>query len=124
MERRRLADARGRSRLSAERLRQAELDIEDASRVLRRARTQVQLARDQLEDLEERHWALLGTYNPSQAGEKIAEALKVFGVGEPVVKTRVEEAKPTTTESTSIDRSPVDVELPQSLENQQKTEES
>ena len=64
--------------MAQDRLRQVELDLEEASRSLRRARSQVQLAREQLEEVEDRHWALLCMYNPDQAGEAVAEALQEF----------------------------------------------
>ena len=86
MERRRLDESRRGARLAQERLRQIELDIDDASRVLRRARSQVQLARDRLEDLKDRHWALLSFYNPNQAEQKVSEALNELQQVEPAAR--------------------------------------
>lgn len=82
LQRRQLEDSRANARRAQERLRQIELDIDGASRVLRRARSRVQLARDQLAELQARHWAVLGFYNPDQAEEKVAEALKEFRLSE------------------------------------------
>lgn len=83
LERRRLEQSRKGVHLVRERLRQVELDIDDASRVLRRARTKVLMARDQLEELKDRHWAILSFYNPDQAEAKVAEALQEFQLLEP-----------------------------------------
>lgn len=83
MQRRQLEESRSNARAARERLRQIELEIDDASRALRRARTQVQLARDQLEELQGRHWAVLASYNPDQAEEQVAEALNAFRLSEP-----------------------------------------
>ena len=82
IQRRQLEDSRASARRSKERLRQIELDIDDASRVLRRARTRVRLAREQLEELQSRHWAVLGFYDPNRAGEKVEEALREYGLSE------------------------------------------
>ncbi len=82
LQRRQLEQSRSDARLAQERLRQIELEIDDASRALRRARTRVQLARDQLEELQVRHWAVLGFYNPDQAEEKVAEALAAYRLSE------------------------------------------
>ena len=87
IERRRLASgSRQEARLAQERLRQIELDIDDASRGLRRARSQLQSARDQLEELEDRHWALLSQYNVKQAGDQITDALKELEDLEPAAR--------------------------------------
>jgi hypothetical protein len=67
-------------------LRQIELDVDDASRALRRARSQVRLSRQSLEALEDRHWALLSIYNPDQAEEKVTEALNEFQELEPAAR--------------------------------------
>lgn len=72
--------------LAQERLRQIELDIDDASRVLRRARTQVEIAWNELEELKDRHWALLSFYNPDQAEQKVSEALYEFQQLEPAAR--------------------------------------
>ena len=72
--------------LAQERLRQIELDIDDASRVLRRARTQVEIAWNELEELKDRHWALLSSYNPDQAEQKVSEALYEFQQLEPAAR--------------------------------------
>jgi hypothetical protein len=86
LQRRQLEESRSNARGAQERLRQIELDIDGASRVLRRARTKVQLARDQLEELQARHWAVLGFYNPAQAEEMVAEALNEFQLSESLAR--------------------------------------
>lgn len=62
------------------------MDIDDASRSLRRARSQVQIAREQLEELQERHWALLGYFDPDQASARISEVVKEFQLPDPSVR--------------------------------------
>jgi hypothetical protein len=69
---------RGGPRYGTERLRQTELEIDEASRQLRRAKKRVDIARDELEELEDRHYALLSYYSPDQANRVIGEALDEF----------------------------------------------
>ena len=69
-----------------ETLRQIELEIDDASRNLRLAKSQLQAARDQLEELEDRHWALLSQYNIKQAGDQVSSALKELEELEPAAR--------------------------------------
>jgi len=66
---------RSRSRRDVEELRQIELDIDDASRALRRSRTRVDRARENLEELEERHHAVMSCYNIDQASKLVGEGL-------------------------------------------------
>jgi hypothetical protein len=104
LQRRRLEEQSQSARLTRERLRQIELDIDDASISLRRARSQVELARDQLMELEERHWALLSLYNADQAEELVDEALQEFQVLEPAARMDdfpVNTAKPVNTIETT-----------------------
>jgi hypothetical protein len=86
-----MTESRQGVRLAQERLRQIELDIDDASRALRRARTQVHLARGELLELEDRHWALLALYDVNAAGEQILEALRELGEMDPAA--RIDSAK-------------------------------
>ncbi|KAL3920785.1 MAG: hypothetical protein SGILL_003083, partial [Bacillariaceae sp.] len=58
---------RGGPRYGSERLRQTELEIDEASRQLRRARKRVDIARDELAEFEDRHYAVLSYYSPDQA---------------------------------------------------------
>ena len=81
-----MEESRTSARRAQERLRQVELDIDSASRVLRRARTRVQVAREQLAELQARHWAVLGFYNPDQAAEMVTEALNEFKLSESVAR--------------------------------------
>ena len=64
-----------RSRRDIEELRQLELDIDDASRDLRQARNKVNRAVEKLEELEERHHAIMSCYNIDQASSLIGESL-------------------------------------------------
>ena len=67
-----------RSRRDIEELRQLELDIDDASRDLRQARNKVNRAVEKLEELEERHHAIMSCYNIDQASSLIGETLNSF----------------------------------------------
>lgn len=86
LQRRNLEDSRGDPRVAQEQLRQIDFELDDASRDLRRARAQVGLVRDRLERLEDRHWALLGYYNPDQAEEHVEAALRELEELEPAAK--------------------------------------
>jgi len=85
IERRKLKSRRS-SPVAIERLRQIELEVEEASRKLRRAKTQVTRARERFDELQERHWATLSFYNPAKAGEKVSEALEEFHRLEPAAR--------------------------------------
>jgi len=67
-----------RLRRDIEQLRQIELEIDDASRNLRRSRTKKDRALDKLEELEERHHAIMSCYNIDQASISIGESLNQF----------------------------------------------
>jgi hypothetical protein len=86
LQRRNLEGSRGDPRVAQEQLRQIDFELDDASRDLRRARAQVGLARDRLERLQDRHWALLGCYNPDQAEEHVEAALRELAELEPAAK--------------------------------------
>lgn len=86
LQRRKLENSREDARYAQEQLRQIDFELDDASRDLRRARAQVGLARDELERLQERHWALLGFYNPDQAEEEVEAALRELEEVEPAAK--------------------------------------
>lgn len=60
--------------------------MDDASRELRRARTSTEIAREQLERFEERHWALLRFYNPDQAKQQVQAALLELEEREPAAR--------------------------------------
>ena len=101
LQRRRLKESRKGARLAEERLRQISFDLDDAGRALRRSRTQVQIAKDRLEELQDRHWALLCYYNPDQAEEKVAEALEEFQRLEPAARLDNIDESQFTTKSTN-----------------------
>ena len=64
-----------RSRRDLEELRQTEMDIDDASRELRRCRARVERAVGVLEELEQRHYAIMSCYNVGQASMLVGESL-------------------------------------------------
>jgi DNA repair exonuclease SbcCD ATPase subunit len=114
LQRRRLEEQSQSVRLTRERLRQIELEIDDASISLRRARSQLELARDQLMELEERHWALLSLYNADQAEELVDEALEEFQELEPAARMDdfpLNTAKPMNTVETTTVRLDDDVNM-------------
>lgn len=67
-----------RSRRDVEELRQIELDIDDASRELRTSRTKADRALGKLEELEERHHAIMSCYNIDQASLLVGDSLNQF----------------------------------------------
>jgi len=67
-----------RSRRDIEELRQIERDIDDASRELRQCRTRVDRALEVLEELEQRHYAIMSCYNVGQASMLVGESLSEF----------------------------------------------
>jgi hypothetical protein len=86
LQRRKLEEPRGDWHVAQEELRQIEFELDDASRVLRRARTQVTLSRERLEKVQDRHWALLSFYNPNQAEEQVDAALSELEELEPAAR--------------------------------------
>jgi len=86
LQRKRLAKGRQDPRFLQARLRQIELEIDDAARALRRAQSQVQAARDQLAALEDRHWAVLSLFSADRAQEEIVDAFRELEDQEPAVR--------------------------------------
>ena len=63
-----------------------ELKLEDATRFLRSARSEVEQARQDLEYLEDRHWALLSLYDAASAFQEIVETFEELKVKEPAAR--------------------------------------
>jgi len=57
------------------RIREIDMDVEDASMSLRRAKAQATVARDKLHELEERHWALLSLFDADKAFREVEETI-------------------------------------------------
>mmetsp|Transcript_21261 Transcript_21261/g.38409 ORF Transcript_21261/g.38409 Transcript_21261/m.38409 type:complete len:753 (-) Transcript_21261:481-2739(-) len=57
------------------RLREINMDIEDAGRRLRLARAEVKAANDQVEELEDKHWALLRQYEADEVFSRSEDAV-------------------------------------------------
>jgi hypothetical protein len=51
------------------------MDIEDAGRRLRLARAEVKAANDQVEELEDKHWALLRQYEADEVFSRSEDAV-------------------------------------------------
>lgn len=57
------------------------MDVEDASRMLRLARAERDAAQERLDELNEKHWALLSEYEASQSfegGNKIRDTEREY----------------------------------------------
>jgi hypothetical protein len=86
LERKRLSQQRGDPRRIQQLLRELDSDVEDVARAFRYAQLQLQTARDELAEIETRHWAVLSFYNSTQVGNGIEEAFREFEESEPVVR--------------------------------------
>lgn len=60
------------------RLRQMQMGIRDAAHSLRRAKAELEVARDRLADLEDGHWALLSMYDADKAFQEVVETFREF----------------------------------------------
>jgi hypothetical protein len=74
-------------RRARERLRHIQLDIEDAARDLRRAQNAEQQARERLEAVEDRHWAVLSLYDAEKASRDVDDSLAELSLQEPAART-------------------------------------
>jgi hypothetical protein len=70
-------------RRARDRLRYIQLEIEDAARDLRRAQKAEQQAREQLEALQDKHWAVLSIYDANTASREIDNAFSELSQQEP-----------------------------------------
>eukprot|EP00977_Amphora_coffeiformis_P023963 scaffold14789_cov150-Amphora_coffeaeformis.AAC.1 len=86
LERKRLRQMRDDARKVQQMLRDLDLDIDDAARAYRYAQLQLKAARDEMAEVEARHWAVLSFYSPSQAKNGIEEAFREFEESEPAAK--------------------------------------
>jgi hypothetical protein len=73
MKRRETDPRRGRGRI-----RQIQFDLDDASRILRRAQLEEATAREQLQELQDKHWAILSLYDADKASRIVDESLRDF----------------------------------------------
>ena len=69
-----------------DRLRQIQLDIEDAARDLRRAQKAEQQSRERLEALEDKHWAVLSLYDAEKASREVEDSLAELTLQEPAAR--------------------------------------
>ena len=82
----RMASNKRDAKILREDIRDLELDIDDAARLLRKTRSQVQFAQDLLAELEDRHWAVLSLYDPALAKEGVAQAIRELEEQEPAAR--------------------------------------
>ena len=52
--------------------------IQDAAHGLRRFKAELEVARDRLADVEDRHWALLTMYDADKAFQEVVETFREF----------------------------------------------
>ena len=60
------------------RLRQMKMEVEDAARNVRRAKAELEVARERLADLEDQNWALLSLYDADKAFQEVVETFREF----------------------------------------------
>jgi hypothetical protein len=86
LERKRLGQMREESRRLQQSIRELDLDVEDAARAFRYAQLQLQTAKEELADVEARHWGVLNFYNSDQAESGIDEAFRELEEIEPAAR--------------------------------------
>jgi hypothetical protein len=84
------------------RLRQMKMAVEDAARDLRRAKAELEVARERLAELEDQNWALLSLYDADKAFQEVVETFREFEESERLEsRLVVEDSELGDTESTS-----------------------
>lgn len=68
------------------------MGVQDAAHTLRRSRAELEVARDRLADLEDRHWALLSLYDADKAFQEVVETFREFEESERL-ETRLEDSE-------------------------------
>lgn len=86
LQKKRLRESRLNSQAAVDQLRRMDLDMEDSARKLRRELIKLKNAKRDLVELEARHWAILGFYDPEQAGVSVEDALLELKETEPAVR--------------------------------------
>jgi hypothetical protein len=85
-----------------DRLRQMKMAVEDAARDLRRAKAELEVARERLADVEDQNWALLSLYDADKAFQEVVETFREFEESERLEsRLTVEDSELGDTESTS-----------------------
>jgi hypothetical protein len=95
LEKKRIRNTIKEARVIHQRIRNIDLEIQDASRALRYAQSRLQMARDELAALERRHWAVLSFYNPVQVEEAVKDAIREFEENEPAARLYRDKSKET-----------------------------
>lgn len=93
----------GNPRRARERLRQIQLDIEDAARDLRRAQKEESFIRQRLEILQDKHWAVLSVYDADKASQVVDKTLSEFSQQEPAARTETPAEGTTAVQEQAID---------------------
>jgi hypothetical protein len=86
LERKRLGQMREDSRHLQQNLRELDLEVEDAARAFRYSQLQLQAAKEELAEVEARHWGVLNFYNSDQAESGVDEAFRELEEIEPAVR--------------------------------------
>ena len=67
------------SRTARARLRQINLEIEEAARYLRRCKLEEKLVKGRAEMVEDKHWAVLSLYDADKASQEVSQTLQGLG---------------------------------------------
>ncbi|GKY92062.1 hypothetical protein MPSEU_000177700 [Mayamaea pseudoterrestris] len=86
-------------------LRKLDFDVEEASRKLRLCKSRLSFAKEELADLEARHWAVLSFYNPDVVAANLADAFRELEESEPAVKQYKEEMEASESSATTLETS-------------------
>ena len=91
LERKRSQKNRGRldefeEEIIQDRLRSSERKVDAAGRAMRKAQNRLKVAKEELSELEVRHWAVLNFFSPDLAEEGVAEALRELEKNEPAAR--------------------------------------
>jgi len=105
VKKRQLAASKQEERRLREEIRELDLEVEDAARALRKARSQVQFAQDRLSELENRHYAILSLYSPAQAEEGVAQAIRELEENEPAARLQKREGNSSNAPATDSSKS-------------------
>lgn len=89
LERKRLRESQEETKTLQKMIRKLDREVQDASRALRYEVSRLQLAKDELQDLEARHWAVLSFYDADLAQRNVEEAFRELEENEPAVRLQM-----------------------------------
>jgi hypothetical protein len=103
LERKRLRRSRQDPRVIQDKLRRIDREVDDAARALRYTQNVLQKIRDDLSELEARHWAVLSFYSPDLAEESVLDAIRELEQNEPAARRYREKAATAAASETVVD---------------------